>query len=290
MSNGRRSRRSSRGLIRAGRARSTPSAGWSKPACTVCVRAAAGAPWPHDFAPYDTVFDHWQRWQERGVWQEAVAVLGTRWREQELGRARRVPRHAILDRQSVKSAAEGEERGFQGGKKIKGRSRHVAIDSQGTRLAVHVRAAHKADGREAGAVMVQACERHPSIESFTANGSYQRQAERVARENNPGWHSMSPPSPRCPSRADTGSKRGLCARQVPLARRAHLRLAGPVPAALQGGRKNRRQRRGVALVRHDALAHSPPCRLTQQVLSVKCRSAFCRSERASWESPGQRPG
>ena len=131
MSNGRRSRRSSRGLIRAGRARSTPSAGWSKPACTVCVRAAAGAPWPHDFAPYDTVFDHWQRWQERGVWQEAVAVLGTRWREQELGRARRVPRHAILDRQSVKSAAEGEERGFQGGKKIKGRSRHVAIGQPG---------------------------------------------------------------------------------------------------------------------------------------------------------------
>ena len=128
------------------------------------------------------MFDHWQRWQERGVWQEAVAVLGTRWREQELGRARRAPRHAILDSQSVKSAAEGEERGFHGGKKIKGRSRHVAIDSQGTLLAVHVRAANKADGAEAGAVMVQACERHPSLESFTADGSYQRQAEEVARE------------------------------------------------------------------------------------------------------------
>ena len=148
-------------------------------------RLREGCRWralPHDFPPYDTVFDHWQRWQERGVWQEAVAVLGTRWREVELGRARRAPRHAILDSQSVKSAAEGEERGFHGGKKVKGRSRHVAIDSQGTLLAVHVRAAHKADGAEAGAVMVQACERHPSIESFTADGSYQRQAEAVARE------------------------------------------------------------------------------------------------------------
>ena len=148
-------------------------------------RLREGCRWralPHDFPPYDTVFDHWQRWQERGVWQEAVAVLGTRWREQELGRARRAPRHAILDSQSVKSAAEGEERGFHGGKKIKGRSRHVAIDSQGTLLAVHVRAANKADGAEAGAVMVQACERHPSLESFTADGSYQRQAEEVARE------------------------------------------------------------------------------------------------------------
>lgn len=58
----------------------------------------------------------WRRWRERGVWQEAVAVLGTRWREVNLGRPRRAPRHAILDSQSVKSAAEGQERGFHGGK------------------------------------------------------------------------------------------------------------------------------------------------------------------------------
>ena len=117
-------------------------------------RRREGCRWralPHDFPPYDTVFDHWQRWQERGVWQEAVAVLGTRWREQELGRA---PRHAILDSQSVKRAAEAKARGFQGGKKIKGRSRHVAINSRGTLLAVHVCAANKADGAAVAAVMV----------------------------------------------------------------------------------------------------------------------------------------
>ena len=151
----------------------------------ILYRLREGCRWralPHDFPPYDTVFDHFQRWQERGVWQEAVAVLGGRWREVELGRGRRAPRHAILDSQSVKTAAEGEERGFHGGKKIKGRSRHIAIDSQGTLLAVHVTAANKADGAEAGAVMVQACERHPSLESFTADGSYQRRAEEVARE------------------------------------------------------------------------------------------------------------
>ena len=47
-------------------------------------RLREGCRWralPHDFPPWDTVFDHWQRWQERGVWQQAVAVLGTRWRE-----------------------------------------------------------------------------------------------------------------------------------------------------------------------------------------------------------------
>ena len=151
----------------------------------ILYRLREGCRWralPHDFPPWDTVYDHWRRWQKRGVWPQAVAVLGTRWREVALGRGRRAPRHAILDSQSVKTAAEGEERGLHGGKKVKGRSRHVAIDSQGTLLAVHVCAANKADGAEAGAVMVQACERHPTIESFTADTAYKRQAEHVACE------------------------------------------------------------------------------------------------------------
>ena len=135
---------------------------------------------PHDFPPHDTVHDHWQRWQKRGVWQEAVLVLNTRWREQKLGRGRRAPRHAILDSQSVKSAAEGEAHGFYGGKMIKGRSRHVAVDSQGTLLAVHVTAANASGSSQAGAVMTRARESHPTLESCTADQGYRRQAELAA--------------------------------------------------------------------------------------------------------------
>ena len=148
-------------------------------------RLREGCRWralPHDFPPWSTVASHFRLWRRRGVWQQTVLVRGTRWREVTLGRGRRAPRHAILDSQSVKAAAEGEERGFHGGKKIKGRSRHVAVDSQGTLLAVHVTAANKADGAGAAAVMVQAVERHPSLESFTADKGYQRQAEAAARE------------------------------------------------------------------------------------------------------------
>ena len=151
----------------------------------ILYRLREGCRWralPHDFPPWSTVASHFRLWRKRGVWQEAVLVLGTRWREVTLGRGRRAPRHAILDSQSVKTAAEGEEHGFHGGKRIKGRSRHVAIDSQGTLLAVRVSAANKADSAQAGAVMVQAVERHPSLESFTADKSYQRQAEAAARE------------------------------------------------------------------------------------------------------------
>ena len=85
----------------------------------VLYRLREGCRWralPHDFPPWDTVYDHWRRWQKRNVWSEAVAVLGTRWREVTLGRARRSPRHAILDNQAVKTVAEGEARGLHGGK------------------------------------------------------------------------------------------------------------------------------------------------------------------------------
>ena len=151
----------------------------------VLYRLREGCRWralPHDFPPRDTVYDHWRRWQKRGLWPQAVVVLGRRWCEVALGREQRAPRHAILDSQAVKTAAEGEERGLDGGKKVKGRSRHVAVDSQGTLLAVPVCAANQADGPEAGTVMRQAAERPPSLQSFTADTAYKRQAERVARE------------------------------------------------------------------------------------------------------------
>ena len=170
----------------------------------VLYRLREGCRWralPHDFPPWDTVYDHWRRWQKRGVWRQAVAVPGTRWREVALGRARRAPWHAILDNQAVKTAAEGEARGLHGGKKVKGRARHVAIDSQGTLLAVHVCSANKADGAEAGTVMRQAVERHPSLESFTADTAYKRQAERIAREQlGVELHITSKPKKQKPSR------------------------------------------------------------------------------------------
>lgn len=138
----------------------------------ILYRLREGCRWralPRDFPPYDTVHDHWRRWKERGVWPQAVLVLNTRWREAKLGRGRRAPRYAILDSQSVKTAAEGEAHGFRGGKKVKGRSRHVAVDRQGPLLAVSVTAAHVSDSSQAGTVMAQAKEACPTLESFTAD-------------------------------------------------------------------------------------------------------------------------
>ncbi len=54
----------------------------------------------HDLPLRSTVASYFRLWRRRGVWPQAVAMLGTRWREVTLGRARHAPRHAIFDSQS----------------------------------------------------------------------------------------------------------------------------------------------------------------------------------------------
>ncbi len=165
----------------------------------ILYRLREGCRWrarPHDFPSWSTVADHFRRWKKRGVWAEAVLVLNTHSREVNLGRGRRAPRHAILDSQSVKTAAEGEARGFHGGKMSKGRSRHVAVDSQGTLLAVHVTAANASDSSQAGAVMTQAKDHYPDLESFTADQGFRRQAERAAHALNGELHVTRQPKKR----------------------------------------------------------------------------------------------
>ena len=114
----------------------------------------------------------------------------------KLGRGRRAPRHAILDSQSVKTAAEGQARGFHGGKKIKGRARHVAVDSQGPLLAVHVTAANQSDSSQAGAVMAQAKAAAPELEGCTADQGFRRQAQAAAHALDCELHTTHKPKKR----------------------------------------------------------------------------------------------
>ena len=134
---------------------------------------------PHDFPPWESVYDHFRRWQERGVWADLALALARADRRQQ-GREVQ-PSVALIDSQSVKSAGAGEERGFHGGKRIKGRSRHVVADTGGRLLAVRVRSAQKADSPEAGPTLVQAKERFEQLERVVADQGYQAQAHAAAQ-------------------------------------------------------------------------------------------------------------
>ena len=100
---------------------------------------------PVDFPPWEAVYAFFQRWSERGLPQRLTDRLRIRLRT-ALGRDEQ-PSAAIVDSESVKGAdtVGAGTRGFDSGKKINGRKRHIAVDVEGFLLAVVVTAASVGD-------------------------------------------------------------------------------------------------------------------------------------------------
>lgn len=108
---------------------------------------------PKDFAPWRTVYHYFRLWKKNGLWER----LHTRLREQvRLTQERK--RHAsaaIIDSQSVKSSEMSDERGYDAGKKVNGRKRHVLVDTMGLILMVMVLPANIQD-RDAARQLLKA--------------------------------------------------------------------------------------------------------------------------------------
>jgi transposase len=103
----------------------------------------SGCQWraiPHEFPRWPAVYWHYAKWRRDGTWEEVNAML-RRCRRVASGRAAQ-PTAAIIDSQSVCSTEAGGPRGYDGGKNISGRKRHVLVDTQGNLLKVRV---HPAD-------------------------------------------------------------------------------------------------------------------------------------------------
>jgi putative transposase len=102
---------------------------------------------PHDFPPWRTVYNYFDRWKRDGTWDRIIGPLRVRLRK-AAGRPLS-PRVACIDSQSVKSAYGGQEVGTDGGKKVRGRKRHIVVDTMGLLLAVIVTAANIDDAKAA---------------------------------------------------------------------------------------------------------------------------------------------
>jgi putative transposase len=106
---------------------------------------------PHDFPKWKTVYTIFWRWRKAGIWEKLHEALCRRVRQQ--AGKKPTPSVAIIDSQSIRTAEGGEDRGYDAGKKITGRKRHLAVDTLGLVWAVAVHGAYWQDHDGVGFVL-----------------------------------------------------------------------------------------------------------------------------------------
>jgi putative transposase len=140
---------------------------------------------PSDFPKWSSVYTVFWRWRRDGVWQRVHDALRDRVRAAAGKKAS--PSVAIVDSQAIRTAEGGEERGYDAGKKITGRKRHLAVDTLGLVLAVVVHGANWQDYDGAVFVFFALKERFRRLKVVFADAAYGRNGLPAWVKETFGW-------------------------------------------------------------------------------------------------------
>ena len=147
-----------------------------------------GCPWrmlPKDFPPWQTVYGYFAAWRDSGLWVSIDHRLVMEAREAE-GRAAS-PSAGVIDSQSAQTTESGGPRGFDAGKKVKGRKRHIVTDTCGFLVSAVVHPANIQDRDGAPELLASIRYRFPWLRHIFADGAYAGPKLAAALEGKGRW-------------------------------------------------------------------------------------------------------